>query len=165
MSDPKIPLEVLFAEGHLTDVGIATLADGEEALVPEEVIAHAHSCAQCTEALRAEALHSVALGELVRAAVPAEAAVAPAEVALPWIPLAVGAVLAVVGMTLASIAAPLSFGETLRSARVLFGTFARAARAALAAEFPPAVTFASAALLVAVALVMMRASPFVRRVS
>lgn len=168
MTTSLLPLELVFADGHLTDVGIATLADGEDALVPAEVHAHVHSCPECSSALGREALHSMALGELVRAAIVGDAHVdhralhAAAPPRVPMLAVAAGSLMSVVGLLLGSIGSPLSFGDRFRDARGFVTAIAHATRAALGAELPPAVTFASAAFLVTVALLVMRASPIVR---
>ncbi len=167
MTTPLLPLELVFADGHLTDVGIATLADGEDALVPAEVHTHLHSCPECSAALSREALHSMAMGEVVRAAIVEEADVGrrPAQTAAPRVPMlavAAGSLMSVLGLLLGSIGSPLSFGDRFRDARGFVTAIAHATRAALGAELPPAVTFASAAFLVTVALLVMRASPIVR---
>lgn len=165
MTNLMLPLELVFADGHLTEVGVATLADGEDALVPAEARAHAHSCEQCSSALGREALHSMALGEVVRTAAFEERAVAHAREPAPRVPVfatAVGCFVSVLGMFLGSFASPLSFGDRVRDARGFASALGHALRAAVAAELPPAVTFASAAFLVTIALLVMRASPIAR---
>jgi hypothetical protein len=159
-----LPLELVYADGHLTDVGVAALADGEDAIVPDEACAHAETCEACAAALGREALHSMALGEALR--VPA--AFAPERISqasrapgVPLVSLALGAAVSMLGVLLGSIGSPLSFGDRFRDARGFATAIAHAARATLRADFPPAVTFASTALLVCVALLVMRASPII----
>lgn len=167
MTNLMLPLELVFADGHLTEVGVATLADGEDALVPAEARAHAHSCEQCSSALGREALHSMALSELVRTAAIEERALALAHARepaprVPVFAIAVGCIVSVLGMFLGSFASPLSFGDRFRDVRGFASALAHALRAAVTAELPPAVTFASAAFLVTIALLVMRASPIAR---
>ncbi|MBK7581289.1 MAG: hypothetical protein IPI67_13875 [Myxococcales bacterium] len=61
--------DVLFEpDGHLSDVALTALADGENELLPERAKLHAESCDVCTERLGAQALLSVSVSEALLAA-------------------------------------------------------------------------------------------------
>jgi hypothetical protein len=63
----QLPLELLFeADGHVTEVVLACLADGELAIVPEAALDHVTACEGCTRRLGAEALLSVGASEALR---------------------------------------------------------------------------------------------------
>jgi hypothetical protein len=60
----RLPGELLFeADGHVTEVVLACLADGELALVPEAAAAHVDACDTCTDRLGTAALRSLSAGE------------------------------------------------------------------------------------------------------
>jgi len=78
----KLPDDLVWLDGHLTDVALSALADGEEAILPEQAAAHAAGCAACGGALGHAALLSLRVGEALREAQPAPVAEAlPAEAA------------------------------------------------------------------------------------
>ncbi len=155
----RLPLELVFQEGHLTDVGAATLADGEEALVPDSVREHVRACEACAALVHGEALHSVAVGDLIREA-SVQAAVVPAS--KPWVAVAAGIALSLAGALMGVASGTLSIGDRLRDIRDLVILLGRGLRAALSADLPPALSFASTALLLVVAVLIMRASPLAR---
>lgn len=164
-----LPRELVFEEGHLTEIGLSALADGEDALLPADVREHAATCEACGHALHALTRQSVLLTEALRAPGPvaqpdAGVVPVPAPVAgpTPWAWLATGMVLSTLGVVVGAAETPIALGDRLRGFRNLAGALARALRAAVLADFPPAVTFVAAALLVASALVVMRASPITR---
>ncbi len=49
-------------DGHGTDLALASLADGQDALLPGELLTHVDQCAQCTDRMTDFALASLALG-------------------------------------------------------------------------------------------------------
>ena len=61
-------------DGHLSDVVLTALADGEDSLVPREVHSHVATCEACSTRLGEFALQSLEVGQLLRE----RAAVAPA---------------------------------------------------------------------------------------
>lgn len=78
------------SDGHATDVVLAALADGEAAIVPDEVTRHLDECADCTARLGAEAMLTAQASEWL-AELPAQArAMAPVakEEALVQAPVA-----------------------------------------------------------------------------
>lgn len=170
-----LPRELVFEEGHLTEIGLSALADGEDALLPLDVRDHAASCVSCSRALHSLTRQSVLLTEALRdsaapspelalAPEPAPAAVEPAlaPAPAPWAWLAVGMALSTLGVLVGAVETPIAIGDRLRGLRNLAGALARALRAAATADFPPTVTFVAALLLVVSALVVMRSSPIVR---
>jgi hypothetical protein len=60
------------SDGHATDVVLAALADGEAAIVPDEVTRHLDECADCTARLGAEAMLTAQVSEWL-AVLPAQA--------------------------------------------------------------------------------------------
>lgn len=163
----QLPIDILMEGGHLTDIAAATLADGEEALVPREVREHAHACAACSALVRGEALASVQAGDLVRIATTAEReAEAPVTTTAgsPWMAAAAGLMLATIGAVLSATSGSFTPLDRLRDARAFGVVVGRSLRAAFRADLPPAVTFSATALLLVLALVVMRASPVSRKV-
>lgn len=165
-AEALLPLELVFDGGHLTDIGIATLADGESMLVAAEVREHAHTCPRCAALLRDQALHSVALGELLRATSTEGAAASvahqPDRQPIPWFTVGIGVALSMLGVILGSFGSTTTLLDRFRDTRGLVTALARAVRAALLADLPPSVTFATAALMVGFALFVMKKSPLVR---
>ncbi|MFO0762903.1 MAG: hypothetical protein U0359_41085 [Byssovorax sp.] len=67
--DPeKLPDDLVFEpDGHLSEVGLTCLADGEVTILPAAALAHAEGCDQCTARLGSVALLSLGVGEALRA--------------------------------------------------------------------------------------------------
>jgi len=64
----RLPDDLLFeADGHVTEVALACLADGEIALLDAEAVAHVDGCDTCTARLGAEALRSLVATEALSA--------------------------------------------------------------------------------------------------
>lgn len=95
-NDDKLSLDLVWqADGHLTEVALTVLGDGEEALLPESAPAHAAGCLRCSAGLGHAALLSLRTGEAlrdrppvaapVRSARPVRAAAQPAQLPLPAI--------------------------------------------------------------------------------
>jgi hypothetical protein len=80
--------EIWLPDGHVSDVALTALADGEDALLPEAARSHVEGCDSCTERLGEQALMSLSLS---RALGSSENAPAYAPTSLP---LPLGAVLA-----------------------------------------------------------------------
>ncbi len=62
-----IALKEAFGGDHLTDIAIVLVADGALDLVPSEVNAHLHSCAECSARVAAEVSLSVRADTMMRA--------------------------------------------------------------------------------------------------
>jgi hypothetical protein len=56
MSRDVLPNELLWEEGHASELALSAIADGEDALLSRDVVAHAHSCDACAQKLGATAL-------------------------------------------------------------------------------------------------------------
>lgn len=81
-SDDKLPLELVWHEdGHLTEVALSALADGEAAILPEEAAVHADCCEACARALGEAALLTLRAGEALRDAAASVAVTAPVTAA------------------------------------------------------------------------------------
>jgi len=64
----RLPDDLLFeADGHVTEVALACLADGEIALLDAEAVAHVDRCDTCTARLGASALRSLVATEALSA--------------------------------------------------------------------------------------------------
>lgn len=100
-------------DGHLSDLVLTALADGQDALVPQQASEHVATCATCSERLGALALRSVQVGE----ALAAEAAAAPQgpsphrSYRLPALALAAAFVLALLGSLPRLLELVSAFGE------------------------------------------------------
>ncbi|AUX47462.1 uncharacterized protein SOCE26_089830 [Sorangium cellulosum] len=65
--DDKLSLDLVWqADGHLTEVAITALGDGEVALLPEGALAHAAQCQTCSSELGRSALLSLRVGDALR---------------------------------------------------------------------------------------------------
>jgi hypothetical protein len=180
-NDDRLPDDLVWQDGHLTEVALTALADGEEAILPEQAAAHAAGCGACGAALGHAALLSLRVGEALReapAAVEAEVqapAPAPAEVqaqtgavVAPARPLPVAGVIA--ALVIAAVAAApgliLNRGqlpELMQALGVAAAMALRAGRAAVsgAAEGPgwfAALPWMSASVLVVIGLAVARAA-------
>jgi hypothetical protein len=62
----KLPSDLVWQQdGHLSDIVLSTIADGELTVVPLEAHSHLDHCDECTTRFGAEALLSVHAGELL----------------------------------------------------------------------------------------------------
>ncbi|WP_433930249.1 hypothetical protein AB3662_40360 [Sorangium cellulosum] len=88
--DDKLSLDLVWQpDGHLTDIALTTLGDGEEAILPGGAAAHVARCQICSSALGRTALLSLRAGEMLRAhAAPSGAG----EPAAPRAPLPIPAI-------------------------------------------------------------------------
>lgn len=71
------------ADGHLTEIAITAMADGEQAILPQEAVAHANACDACADALGKAALLSLRAGEALREMGGAGVVVVPAPITRP----------------------------------------------------------------------------------
>jgi hypothetical protein len=119
--EPKEPLSMellgrellLDPDGHLSEIGAGALADGQDALIPADLLAHAASCPECQLRLGQQALQ-VELVHRALGADPAPALASTRAPALPWRSLLIAAALAALGAA-PTLLAP----ETAASARTL----------------------------------------------
>lgn len=62
----KLPPDLVWQQdGHLSDIVLSSIADGEAAIVPHEACTHLEQCEDCTTRFGAEALLSMHAGELM----------------------------------------------------------------------------------------------------
>jgi len=94
---PSIPAELSWLDdGHVTDVVLTAMVDGEEAAVLPAALAHVDGCEACSSRLAESALLSLRASELL--ARPVEAPVqSRARAALPLRAIAVAVMLAAIG--------------------------------------------------------------------
>ncbi len=139
----ELPESLCFeVDGHVTDVVVTCLADGEIAILPAAALAHVDACHACTARLGTEALLSVGATDALRAAasetraplrivaaVPVQAA--PARAAgrdAPWFaptpsssrkrrPLPIGAIAA--ALCVAALGMMPSWSDTLHNLRTV----------------------------------------------
>ncbi|WP_437673815.1 hypothetical protein [Sorangium sp. So ce131] len=97
--DDKLSLDLVWqADGHLTEVAITALGDGEVALLPEGALAHAGQCLTCSSELGRSALLSLRAGEALREqAAPAARESAAPRGALPLPAIGVALTLSAIG--------------------------------------------------------------------
>jgi hypothetical protein len=151
MTKEMLPRELVWEGTHVSELGLTALADGQDAILGDDAVAHVQACERCTGRLVRVALVSSAVGEALVVAKPARAkAAAPAP--RPWRALISGLVVAV-------LAAVPTAHDVLRAPAVAAAFATHAAKAlarsgvalatsdAVARELPPA-TFAASALLV-----------------
>lgn len=97
MTTPQglLPDELLWAEGgHATDIVLTALADGQNDIVPARVRAHVEGCATCGAHLGHAALLSLHTGEQLGAVKKS----APERLPVPRVAIALGLLLALVGL-------------------------------------------------------------------
>ena len=93
----ELPRELVWtAEGHLSDVAMTAIADGEEAILPRDAFAHLGMCEGCATGVESAASLSIAVSRALSSPANAEApAAARAQLPFPvWavaLAIAVGA--------------------------------------------------------------------------
>lgn len=106
----ELPLSLLLDErGHVSELAASLVADGESALLPDELRDHLGACPTCAGLLGDAALLSLTTRAVVREARPAEAVV------VPWRWIAPALVLAFVGGVPSAAASVLSEQTSLLS--------------------------------------------------
>jgi hypothetical protein len=128
-----LPLELLFEDdGHLSEIALTAIADGQDAIVGREAHAHAADCDGCTRKLGAAALLSTSLSDALRemparelteapSAHAAQAAAAPARISarplaqaalrFPLRAIAIGLAFALLGALPILMRLPLLLGD------------------------------------------------------
>ncbi|HEY8079045.1 MAG TPA: hypothetical protein VIF62_33160 [Labilithrix sp.] len=155
-----LPDDLLWAEGgHASDVVLTALADGQIEIVPPNARTHVEGCATCTRYLGNAALLS--LHTHAQIAVMQENALVAARRPLPKLAIALGLLVAAAGMI------P-SFGSDADEARTFAShvpLFFRSAETLGRKLFEPGsetalvVTYATAAVLVVMAVALVRLLP------
>lgn len=105
----ELPRDIVWQDdGHLSEVALTALADGEDAIIPADAHAHLAGCDACARAVGDAAMLSTALGDALRklperrelaarsTSQPAPVSSRP-EVRLPWRALAAGLAFALIG--------------------------------------------------------------------
>ena len=92
----KLPWEVIWQhDGHVTDVVVTAMADGEQEIVPEVACDHIHGCEECSHRLGEAALLSLRLDDHFAAQIASERAV---RSQFPWAAVLVALAVAGLGM-------------------------------------------------------------------
>ncbi|MRG92293.1 hypothetical protein [Polyangium spumosum] len=169
----KLPPDLAFQhDGHVTDVVLSSVADGEAGIVPADALSHLDGCDHCAERLGAEALLSVHAGELLaELAEPSFAPVRVAEKAAAKAPASVRGLAtlpkrAVLGaLLLAALGALPAILDQIAHVPTLVGTIGhamlmlgRSAAVVSKSEMFPALAFAASAVLMISGLVVSRVS-------
>jgi hypothetical protein len=115
MKEQRLSLDVVFdRDGHLEEVALVALADGQDVL-PGEAALHLETCDVCCGRLADAALVSVQVSELLRAATPSRERSPALVVAAPADPLPWGAVCLVLALALVGLAPSIARGPQLFS--------------------------------------------------
>lgn len=84
--------------GHLSELALSFVSDGQEAELPSSVLSHLSECAHCQQRLAQMASYSLALGAALEATPKSELSLEPhAAPRFPWFGLGVAACLALLG--------------------------------------------------------------------
>jgi hypothetical protein len=159
MNVEHLPDELLWSEGgHASDIVLTALADGQLGIVPPNARAHVESCTACMQHLGNAALLSLHAGRELAARSEHDASMVAARRPLPRLAIALGLAVALVGLLpeLGSMRAFLVTDAPLIARGA--GTVGRSlvegnASAGLA------LTYGTAALLVAMGFVLVRLLP------
>jgi hypothetical protein len=152
-------------DGHLTDLALTALADGERALLPEPAAQHADGCDGCTARLGELAVLSLSVGEALSGEPLAEPArVASPRAHFPFAALVVALVLAGLGALPALFQAPRwlpsASGALLQSIPIaLRGTIALFKVASAGSVAVVVVFLSTASVLCALGLAIARFAP------
>ena len=96
----RLPDELIWSEdGHLSDIALAALGDGQDAIMPEKARDHATTCESCAALMGHAAMLSSELGDAMRARVPIQAA---ERVPVPWLAI-IGALFVAAAGSLSSL--------------------------------------------------------------
>ncbi|MBI5536825.1 MAG: hypothetical protein HY898_29155 [Deltaproteobacteria bacterium] len=100
----KLPWEIIWQhDGHVTDVVLTSMADGEEAIVPEVALDHVGGCDSCSRRLGDAALLSIRVDDHIVAAAAQARAARPR---FPWAAVMVALTVAGLGMIPTLLRAP-----------------------------------------------------------
>lgn len=162
----KLPDELVWdQEGHLSEIALTSIADGQEAILPEAAGAHFASCSACMQSMGSAALLSTRVAGLI-AATSTTASAAQATDYVPAFPIPVSAIAAAV--LLAAVGALPSITDLpmwISEASFLFTRtiplFFRSGIALVrsSGSLSPAVSYACAALLLMAGFAVTRAVP------
>jgi hypothetical protein len=168
MSREILPEHIAWNGEHASEAALVALADAQIDLVPESVVAHLETCAECNRALAELATLSVSTEAAILTAPRVETAPASAQVLrlpIPWRALLVAAAVAALGAAPYVAEAPGQFSSTttslVRIVPALVKALAQLFRAQSASMW---VTLASAVFLLLVGVALTRALPQPQRV-
>jgi hypothetical protein len=161
--DSLLPSELVWEDGHLTEIARTALADGQGAIVPPEAVTHLATCASCMHAVGDAALLSSHLAEVMASMSGPDLVPASGRVAAPFPAFAFAVALAVatLGALPALVDVPLWAAQVsifaTHTLPQLFKAFVSLLKHAHG--IAPVVTFASTALLLAAGFAVARAVP------
>jgi hypothetical protein len=163
MSHVELPEELLWQEGHASELALTALADGEGAIVARAVQSHVDACAFCTHRLGETALLSMGasraiteLGPLLRMTpVPERAAASESgRKRLPWPMLVAALAIAVLGAVPTLIRLPTRAGELCFALLHTLPTLSRSSAQLLRSGLGPSPVWVGITCACAVVLVM-----------
>jgi len=159
MGAAGLPAELVWDEaGHLSEMAQTAVADGEEALLPKLALAHLEECERCALGVGEAALLSAHIGRIFGAAMPAPA---PRRDPVPFLAIAAALVLAAIGALPALAEAPAWMSDAPAALTRAVPIFVHGVVTLLrgAGSLAPSVTFAAAAVLVAIGAAIARLAP------
>jgi hypothetical protein len=160
MNDGMLPRELVWDGAHVSELGLTSIADGQEAIVDPAAIEHAHVCEWCAGRLGRVALLSEAVGQAVQEVRPVSSRAPVRAAAGAWRALTAGIAVAF----LAGLPVLAHVGWFVAYARTFFSRgvpvlardgVALAQSEAVSRALPPA-SLAACALLVVMALMVAR---------
>jgi hypothetical protein len=161
-NDTLLPSELVWEDGHLTEIARTALADGQEAIVPPDAVAHLTTCASCMHALGDAALLSSHVADVIAAMSPERTPISSRVTApFPVAAIAAAILVAALGALPALVDIPLWVGQ---ASVFLTHTLPQLFKAGIAIVkhthgIAPVITFASTALLLMAGFAVARAVP------
>ena len=161
-NDTLLPSELVWEDGHLTEVARTAIADGQEAIVPPDAVAHLTTCASCMHAMGDAALLSSHVAEVIASMSPESAPISTRAVApFPVAAIAAAVLVAALGALPALVDIPLWASQ---ASIFLTHTLPQLFKAGIAIVkhthgVAPVFTFASTALLLIAGFAVARAVP------
>jgi hypothetical protein len=137
--------------GHLSEIAMSALADGQDDILPPDALAHFSRCQPCVQ--------SVGEAALLSAQMSAALGSVRAERSIPWIPI--GAALAIAAISVIPMLSMVRFwlASTGAFAGHAFRVLTHAAIGFAAHGFAPTFYFASTAVLLAMGFAVARLMP------
>lgn len=159
-ADDVLPSELVWEDGHLTEIARTAIADGQEDILPEGAVTHLTSCASCTHALGNAAVLSSQIAEVMAAMAPATAS-SPQRAPFPVLAISLALLVAAVGAVPSLVDIPLWASQASIFVTHTVPQLFRAGVAVLKHTngVAPVVTFASTALLLMAGFAVARAVP------
>ncbi len=161
-NESLLPRELVWEDGHLTEIARTAIADGQEAIVPPDAMAHLATCAPCMHSLGDAALLSHHVAEVIASMSPERTPISTrAAVPFPIAAIAGAVLVAALGALPALVDIPLWLGQ---ASIFLTHTLPQLFKAGLAVVkhthgVAPIVTFASTTLLLMAGFAVARAVP------